>query len=163
MICRNLIHVFNKTLVLPHILKSCCRLAHSSHHVFTPGVRIRVMGVLAGWRITVHGVARRQVRAQHLKANFSTTVMLIFCRCDPAFWLFRYKDTVQNIQDDGGAMEGHAGSCLTSMVHTDEAVVAAQDGSVLLPLLLMKSERKKKKKTRDVSDKVSWDPPQFVA
>lgn len=49
-------------------------------------------------------------------------------------------------------MEGHAGSCLTSMVYTDEAVVTTQDGSVLLPLLLMKSE---KKKTWDASGKVN--------
>lgn len=40
-------------------------------------------------------------------------------------------------------MEGHTGSCLTSTVYTDEAVVTTQDGSVLLPLLLMKSEKRK--------------------
>lgn len=43
----------------------------------TLGVWIRVMGVPAGGRITVHGVACIIERAQHFKANFSITVTLI--------------------------------------------------------------------------------------
>ncbi len=70
----------------------------------TLGVRIRVMGMLAGGRVTVHGVACIIVRAQHFKANFSITVTLISAAATLCFDYLKKKDNMQYMQGQGGEM-----------------------------------------------------------
>lgn len=70
------------------------------------------MGVLAGGRITVHGVACSLiVRAQHFKANFSITVTVISATAIMCFDYNNNETNMQNMQKQGGAIARHIGAC----------------------------------------------------
>lgn len=106
----------------------------------TPGVCIRVMGVLAGGRIRVHGLASIIVRAQHFKANFSITVKLISESTALCFDCLIYTTCVH------AKLRRQNNRTHRFLLCGMSTCGKMQNGSALLALLLMDVKKKRKKK-----------------
>lgn len=107
----------------------------------TPGVWIRVMGVLAGGRIRVHGLASIIVRAQHFKANFSVTVKMIFDSAALCFDCLIYTTCVH------AKLRRQNDRTHRFLLYGMSTCGKMQNGSALLALLLMDVKKLKKHET----------------
>lgn len=105
----------------------------------TPGVWMRVMGVLAGGRIRVHRLASIIVRAQHFKANFSVTVKLISESTALCFDCLIYTTCVH------AKLRRQNDRTHRFLLYGKSTCGKMQNGSALLTLLLMNVEKQQKK------------------
>lgn len=105
----------------------------------TPGVWMRVMGVLAGGRIRVHRLASIIVSAQHFKANFSVTVKLISESTALCFDCLIYTTCVH------AKLRRQNDRTHRFLLYGKSTCGKMQNGSALLTLLLMNVEKQQKK------------------
>lgn len=110
--------VFNKTLILPHVLKSRCHLEDPSHHVSKHWGLDQSYVSASRWE---NYSASELSILKLISALLSDWFLLL--RCVLTIWK---KKKMHNMQDQVGEMLGHIGSCYN-----------IRHGLVLLSLLLM--------------------------